>query len=56
MKTTWERPALIILSRSQPEEAVLTVCKEPPSTGLGPGGIACKGQSGQAPCNTQQSS
>jgi hypothetical protein len=32
-KKEWERPELIVLARSKPEEAVLTACK---FTGSGP--------------------
>ena len=35
MKKQWEKPELIILTRSKPEEAVLTACKSNPQT-LGP--------------------
>jgi hypothetical protein len=34
----WRKPELIILSRSHPEEAILTVCKSGINPGLG-GGI-----------------
>jgi hypothetical protein len=27
---TWEKPTLIVLVRSEPQEAIMTVCKTPP--------------------------
>jgi hypothetical protein len=36
MAKSWIKPELVILAKSNPEEAVLTVCKASPSAGMGP--------------------
>jgi hypothetical protein len=48
MKKAWEKPQLIVLVRSTPEEAVLTGCKNANVSGPGvgaqnctPGDVAC---------------
>jgi hypothetical protein len=35
-KKAWQKPELIVLVRSKPEEAVLVVCKTPNSKFMGP--------------------
>jgi hypothetical protein len=35
-KKPWQKPELIVLVRSKPEEAVLVVCKAPTSKFMGP--------------------
>ena len=34
MKKTWEKPKLVILTRNNPQEAVLSVCKGFPDVGM----------------------
>lgn len=48
MKKAWEKPALIVLVRSTPEEAILNGCKNANVSGPGtgaqnciPGDVAC---------------
>lgn len=41
MKKLWQTPELIVLVRSKPEEAVLTVCKGPAFTGPDSDYIEC---------------
>lgn len=51
-KKTWQKPELIILTRSTPEEAVLTACKLGNST-LGPAtGLSCA----QTTCSVNKNS
>ena len=35
MKKTWEKPKLIVLARSRPEEYIITACKLPLQAGPG---------------------
>lgn len=57
MKKTWDKPELIVLLRSKPEEAVLAACKG--GTVAGPGTVGphsgcraatCHGCAPNAPC------
>ena len=43
MKKSWSEPALIVLVRGKPEEAILGVCKDDgvPSTGLAVTNAGC---------------
>ena len=36
MKKNWEKPQLLVLVRSRPEERILAGCKRDPSAGEGP--------------------
>ncbi len=40
-KPAWQRPELIVLARTKPEEAVLTGCKSTGYTAMGQGGGSC---------------
>ena len=40
-KKSWEKPQLIVLGRSKPEEGVLAACKLSPATAPGPNHKAC---------------
>jgi hypothetical protein len=53
-KQAWQKPELVVLLRSQPEEAVLVICKRP-SAGVGPTKQNCKTQA-NTPCNIQTAS
>lgn len=36
----WEKPTLIVLVRSEPQESIMTVCKTPPEIpGMGAGAV-----------------
>jgi len=48
VKRKWQKPVLIVLARSRPEEAVLLACKYP-GQGYGPIGNNCK--EGNAYCS-----
>jgi len=54
MKKTWQAPQLIILTRSRPEEAVLTSCKDVIIAGGSPTTAqwACDGAGICLQCNT----
>jgi len=41
-KKPWQKPELIVLVRSKPEEAVLVICKAPNSQFQGPNANKCK--------------
>lgn len=49
MKKKWERPELIVLSKSRPAEMVLVTCKVPGVDG--PGGSGTCAVVGTGPCN-----
>jgi len=40
-KNSWERPQLIVLGRSKPEEGVLAACKEAGTNAPGPNTKIC---------------
>jgi len=48
-KSAWQRPELIVLVRSRPEEAVLAGCKIP-SANSGPSRHNCKEPTGPGNC------
>jgi len=53
-KVQWNKPELLVLTRSNPEEAVLVGCKGAPVNVGGPAGTGnnCKENSGSGlPCN-----
>lgn len=50
MKPQWEKPELIVLLRTRPEEAVLAACKTGGHAGAG-GWRNCQKEDG-APCNS----
>ena len=47
----WSKPELVVIARSQPEEAVLTACKgDGAITNAGGKNGDCFSQTGHAPC------
>jgi len=58
-KTQWNKPELLVLTRSNPEESVLIGCKMKGGTG-GPQNLkdncTVKDPAGQAPCYAQERS
>jgi hypothetical protein len=51
-KKTWQKPELIVLVRSKPEEAVLLACKVPGNK-TGPDKNSCKAAAGPGHCSDQ---
>ena len=51
----WQKPELIVLVRSKPEEAVLVTCKNPGNP-TGPGKTNCKAATGPDDCLVQRRS
>ncbi len=51
MKSAWKKPELIVLVRTQPEEAVLNTCKQTDTLGVGANRRVCVGEGGVPDCN-----
>lgn len=49
-RPTWEQPAMTVLTRNRPEEAVMTICKEMVTAGGSPSEVAGGCQYSVAPC------
>lgn len=56
MKKEWKKPQLIVMVRSNPEEAVLGACKGTNAVGSSPSAGACTSSGGALPCDTVASS
>lgn len=48
-KKRWEQPQLLVLVRSEPEEAVLAACKS--GYDFGPGAVGCAPGKPPSPCS-----
>ena len=51
-KKVWERPELVVLARSRPEEAVLVGCKFAGIAGYGRPAVQACAHPAQGPCAT----
>ena len=55
-KKSWTTPELIVLVRSNPEEAVLRGCKRNVADSVGPSKPTCKAATGSNACDIRRAS